>query len=190
MTMIEKRGSFDVLTREVRHDRFGMQLIADTVVRPDGTQGQQYWIAFPREAVMVFPVDSDGNVYLSREFTYAANDYKIEAAGGTADEGESLEAAAIRELKEELGVDASELRKIGVFQDITSRVDNRTHVYLAKFGNVGKSAPESGEDVGLLKMSLRDAVDLVRKGTINTSVVAASIWFINDLLSTGGQTDW
>ena len=49
-------------------------------------------------------MDDAGNIYLSREFTYASNEEKIEAAGGSIDEGETPEEAAIREVKEELGI--------------------------------------------------------------------------------------
>jgi 8-oxo-dGTP pyrophosphatase MutT (NUDIX family) len=184
---IERRGPFKVMSREIRHDRFGMQLVADKVQRPDGSLGEQFWVSFPNEAVLIFPMDADGNIYLSREFTYAANDYKIEAAGGTSDPGETLEDAAIRELREELGVEVVELHKIGTFQDITSRVDNRSHAYLAKVVNVGESRPDAGEDVRLEKLQFDTALDLVRRGVINTSVIAASIWYINDLLSTEAQ---
>lgn len=180
---VEQRGPFTVVSREVRHDRFGMQLIADKVVREDGSTGDQFWIDFPNKAVLIFPMDEEQNIYLAREFVYAVNDYKLEAAGGSPDQNETLEEAARRELREELGIEVEELRKIGTYQDITSRVNNETHAYLARVTGLGEANPETGEDIRLEKIPFPTALEFVRNGVINTSVIAAAIWQINDMLS-------
>lgn len=179
---IETRGSFEVMDRTVMHDRFGMQLIGDTVKRPDGSMGQQYWVNFPQESVLVFPLDQDKNIYLAEEFTYAANERKLEAAGGSINPGEDAEAAARREVYEELGVEVDELKKIGTFESITSRVSNKAHAYLARVAGVSEAHPETGEDIKLSVMTFNTALELVRRGVINTAVIAAAIWAINDIL--------
>jgi len=180
---MEQRGEFTVLERKVMHDRFGMQLIGDRIMTSDGQEGEQFWINFPRQAVLVFPLDREGNIYLNREYTYATAECKLEAAGGTPEADETFEAAALREVREELGIEVDELRKINIYQSITSRVNNTTHVYLARVATVGEATPATGEYTRLEKMPFLEALELVRNGVINTADVAAAIWHINDILS-------
>lgn len=180
---VEQRGPFTVVGREIIHNKFGMQLVADDLVNPDGSKGKYFWINFPNKAVLIFPMDDEQNIYLAREYTYAANTYRLEAAGGSPDEDEALEDAARRELREELGIEVGKLQKIGAYHDITSRVNNETHAYLARATGIGKANPETGEDIRLERIPFPTALEYVRNGVINTSVIAAAIWQINDMLS-------
>ncbi|GEM_PF-2439429 len=179
---IEQRGPFSVLERKILHDRFNMELIADKIRRPDGTEGEQFWVNFPRQAVLIFPMDNERNLYLAEEFTYAINEFKIEAAGGSPNVGESLEDAAVREVREELGVEVESLQKLGTYESITSRVNNKTHAFLARVKSVGESKPDADEVIRLKKFPFPTAIEMVRNGVINTSVVVAALWQIKDLV--------
>ena len=190
LLFLESRGPFKVVERHVLHDRFGMQLIADTVIGPDGREGKQFWVNFPHGCVLIYPMDDAGNIYLSREFTYASNEEKIEAAGGSIDEGETPEEAAIREVKEELGieVDPASLHPLGKMYTITSRVNLTAHSFLAKVTSVGEPHPESGEIIQLIKVPFPTAMSWVRDGIITTAIVIAALYRIEELLRFDGQT--
>jgi len=182
---VENRGLFKVNSREIMHDRFSMQLIHDQVTRPDGSFGEQYWVNFPRQAVLVYPMDENNNIYLLREFTYGANRYSIEAAGGVINEGETPEDAALRKVREELNVelDKDSLQKLGQFGEITSRVNNISHSYLARVKSVGEPNPNAGDDITRRIMPFETAMAMVRSGEIYTGVIAAALWSINDLIN-------
>lgn len=67
-----------------------------------------------------------------------------EMPGGQVEEGESLEAAAIRETKEEAGIDIELIRFCGVFQNVERSICNT--LFLAKpIGGVCTTSPESLE---------------------------------------------
>lgn len=173
--VIQDRGPFKVIEREVKHDRFGMQLIADIIIRPDGSLGEQFWIDFPRQAVLIFPLDDEGNLYMTREYTYATDEYSLEVAGGSPDNDESLEEAARREVKEELGIEVESIAQIGTYKAITSRVNNKSHLFLAKVKGVGKQNLEAGEVIRLEKVSFGEAYGQVLNGDISDPTVAVGI---------------
>lgn len=175
---VEQRGPFLVSEREIRHDRFAMQLIADKVIRPDGTPGEFFWINFPRQAVLIFPFDNERNIYLTEEFTYAANRYSIEVAGGSIDPGENAEDAAKREVKEELGIEVDSIHHLATLGEITSRVNNVTHLFLARVQSVGEAKPESGEVIRLKRVPFDEACQMILDGLISTASVAAGIMMI------------
>lgn len=56
-SFIEKRGPFTVTGCEVISDKFGMRVFVDSVIRPDGSPGEQRWVDFTRPSVLVFAVD-------------------------------------------------------------------------------------------------------------------------------------
>ncbi|MBM7578713.1 NUDIX hydrolase [Jeotgalibacillus terrae] len=80
-----------------------------------------------------------------------------EMPGGQVEEGESLEAAAIRETKEESGIDIEIVRFCGVFQNVERSICNT--LFLAKpVGGVCTTSPESLE-VGFFP--IEDALEKV-----------------------------
>ena len=54
-------------------------------------------------AVCVLPMDSEGNVYLVRQYRHPIGDELLEAPAGCMEAGETPEEAALRELREETG---------------------------------------------------------------------------------------
>ncbi len=68
-----------------------------------------------RQASVIFIQNEDGLVLTVSRKT---NSSKIGLPGGKIDPGESPEQAAIRELKEECGLDASNLRHVFTYQDV------------------------------------------------------------------------
>lgn len=173
--IVEQRGPFKVINREVRHDKYGMQFIADDVIRPDGSQGQQFWVNFPNGSVLIYPLDNQGNIYLTEEFTYAAGKYSIEVAGGAIDDGENPEDAARREVKEELGLEIESLGNLGSTHETTSRVNDLSHRFLAKVKSVGEANLEPAEVIRLKKVPFYQAYQMVLDGEISTAVVSDGI---------------
>lgn len=181
--IIEERGPFKVTDREVKHDRFSMQLIADKVIRPDGSPGEYFWINFPRQAVLIFPIDEKGNIYLAEEFDYVANEYSPVVAGGVIDEGESAVDAAKRELQEELGIEVEpQVWYIDTTKEVTSRVNNQTHLFMAKVKSVGKANLEAGEDIRMKKVPIEKAYQMVLNREIQTATVKTGIFQIRNFL--------
>lgn len=99
-------------TREVHRDPW-LALTVDDVVRPDGTAGT-FSVVRIIPGVCVLALDDQEFVHLAEEFRYAAGRMSLEAVGGGVDAGEDAAAAAKRELKEELGIEAAEWADLGV----------------------------------------------------------------------------
>ncbi len=63
-------------------------------------------------AVMIVPINEQGELLLVKEYAVGTETYEIGFPKGLVDEGETLEQAANRELKEEIGFGANRLTKL------------------------------------------------------------------------------
>ena len=75
-------------------------------------------------AVMMIPVDADGNLLLIREYAGGINDYTLSLPKGAIDSGESMFEAADRELKEEVGFGA---KRIEFLKELTTAPNYMGH---------------------------------------------------------------
>ena len=66
-----------------------------------------------------------------RQWRHGAREMSLEFPGGVFEKGESAEAAAARELREETGCVAGKIEKLGTFSPNPAIMSNRVHFFLA-----------------------------------------------------------
>jgi ADP-ribose pyrophosphatase len=119
-----------------------------------------------KPGVTVLALDEAGAVYLTEEFHYAVGRVTLEAVSGGIDAGEEPLTAARRELREELGIEASDWLDLGSVDPITTNVVSPTQLYLARGLRFGADAPEGTEHIRCVKVSIGAAVAMVLDGRI------------------------
>jgi ADP-ribose pyrophosphatase len=137
----------------------------DDVVRPDGQPGIHSVIRI-KPGVTVLALDEAGTVYLTEEFHYAVGRVTLEGVSGGIDPGEEAEATARRELREELGIEATTLLDLGSVDPFTTNVVSPTRLYLARGLTFLPSAPEGTEQIRCVKLPLSEAAAMVLDGRI------------------------
>ncbi len=100
------------------------------VALPDGRTHERV-IVHPGSAVAMLPIEGEF-CYLIRQYRFAVGEYICEAPAGTIDEGEEPEAAAHRELIEEIGMRAGTLIPRGFIYPSPGYTDEKIHLYEAR----------------------------------------------------------
>ncbi|KPJ90934.1 MAG: ADP-ribose diphosphatase [Gammaproteobacteria bacterium SG8_11] len=99
----------------------------------NGTQVEyERLLGSPRGAVLVVPLLDDNTVLLIREYAAGVQRYELALPKGAVDSDENLLQAANRELMEEVGYGARDLRQIKSVTVSPGYLNHVTHVVLAR----------------------------------------------------------
>ena len=86
----------------------------------------------PEGAVLVVAVDERGQVLMIREYAAGSDRYELALPKGRVEPGEGIEAAAGRELKEEVGQGARDLHLLRSISLAPGYIQHITHIVLAR----------------------------------------------------------
>ena len=86
----------------------------DTLKTPNGGETRLEIIEHGGSVVIV-PIDDDGNVLFVRQYRHATGGDLLELPAGTRDGEEPYEECAAREIREETGMEANQLQRVGDF---------------------------------------------------------------------------
>ena len=107
-----------------------------------------YWWLFRPTSSGVKCVITHRNDVLLVQHTYGPRDWEL--PGGSRKRGEDAEAAATREIREELGLTVDEWQSLGRVEVIVNRHLDRVHCFQAEVASAGGGSPELVLDLGEL----------------------------------------
>jgi ADP-ribose pyrophosphatase len=159
-----------------------VNLDVDTVRFPDGSSGELEIIRHPGAAAVV-PVVSDPKgpdpvVLMLRQYRYAAAGQVWEIPAGRLDQGETPEACARRELREEAGVEAGRLEPLTTIWTTPGFTDEAIHLFWATDLKVVAHAREPDEFIEVVSKPLSEVLQGVRDGEIRDGKTVAAILYM------------
>ena len=159
-----------------------LDLDVDTVRFPDGSVGDLEMIRHPgASAVVPFvndPRGADPEVLLIRQFRHAAERYVWEIPAGRLEPGEAPEACARRELEEEAGVTAGELRRLTTIYTTPGFTDERIHLFLASSLGEGTERREADEFLEVHPMPWSRVLRLIEQGEVEDGKTLVALMFV------------
>ena len=152
-----------------------LKVYRDRVRLPNGNESVREWIDHPGAAAVV-PLLEDGRVILVRQYRYPLGAEFIEVPAGKLDrDGESPEAVAVRELREETGWQADELISLGAYHIAVGYSNEVIHCYLATgLTEVGSSLDED-EFLEVLYIPFDETLEMVADGRITDAKSVVSL---------------
>lgn len=159
--------------REVFEGRL-LRVFVDRVSLPDGSRVEREIVRHPGAAA-VLPIwhrqnpegETVPTVVLLRQYRYAVGRELWEVPAGTLEPGESPEACALRELREEAGLEADRLRPLVSFFTTPGFSDERIHLYVATGLRRVEPEPEPEERIRREEIPLDRALRMVRHGEVD-----------------------
>ena len=142
-----------------------LNLRVDTVRLASGRTATRE-VAEHSDSVCIVPLDDDGNVVMVRQFRTPTGRALLELPAGGVEAGEVSEDTVQRELQEETGYRAAELRYLSGFWLAPGWCDEFMHAYLATGLTPSKLQADDDEEIEVERVSPDQALELIASGEI------------------------
>jgi ADP-ribose pyrophosphatase len=156
---------FEFISSEVLLQGRVFKIRRDTLKAPDGRE-TKYEIIEHGGSVVIVPIDGNGNVLFVRQYRHAAGNDLLELPAGTRDGEEPFEACAAREIREETGMEAGTLQKVGEFYLAPGYSTEFMAVFLATDLKDNPLDGDADEFLELEKIPLKDVNTMVERGEV------------------------
>ena len=166
-------------SREVYRNHW-MRLREDEILRGNGEKGI-YGVVEKHDAAIILPIDGD-RIWLVEQFRYTIGERALELPqGGWEMEIENPEELARGELREETGMDAAEMTRLGMLWIAYGFVRQRQYVYLATGLTPAHADPDAEEhDLTARSVPIAEFERMMLDGTIRDNCTL-SAWGLYQL---------
>jgi ADP-ribose pyrophosphatase len=146
----------------------------DTVQMPDGRE-TKWDIAVHVGSVSMVPVDGDGNIVFVRQYRHAAGLDLLELPAGTLHDNEPPDVCAAREMREETGMEAARLDRLGSFYLAPGYSSEFMYVYLATDLHPNPLPADLDEFLQVVRIPTRQAMEMAERGEIQDAKSLAAL---------------
>jgi 8-oxo-dGTP pyrophosphatase MutT (NUDIX family) len=147
------------------------QIRRDEIALPNGKIIDDYFVHIRPDIALILPITIAQEVIFVRQYRHAVGDFFLELPAGRFDSSqENPEVAALRELREETGYLAQDVRKIGIFYDNPSKDTNRIHLFMSEHvTKVGEQNLDITEEIEVVLIPLASVLEKIAQGEISVA---------------------
>lgn len=119
-----------------------------------------------KDAVVIIPVAEDGQLVLVKQYRSSVKKILLEFPAGGIEKDEYPEHAAYRELAEETGFRATEMKYLLSYHPSPGIHTEILHMFLARLGTQDQQILDDNEEIEVVTMAVEQLGDLINKGEI------------------------
>ncbi len=154
-----------------------LDFYSDTMVLPNGKEENWDFVAHRMGAAAVVAVLPDGRIPMVRQYRPALDRFTWEIPAGARDSvNEDTAVTAARELAEETGYTAAEMRLLIKLRPTVAYCNEFIDVYLAtELSAQGEQDLDEGEDITVKAFALDELLDMIYAGELQDSKTVSGI---------------
>jgi len=172
---------FELLRSEILMKGRAFCIRRDYLKTPDGRE-TKYDIIEHSGSVVIIPIDEKGNVLLVRQYRHATGGDLLELPAGTLDDNEDPEVCAAREIREETGMAAQVLTRLGDFYLAPGYSTEFMVVYLATGLSKSPLNPDDDEFLSVESIPIAEAIGMAERGEIPDAKSLAALFLAKPAL--------
>jgi ADP-ribose pyrophosphatase len=172
---------FELIRSETILEGRAFKIRRDYLKMPNGRETKLEIVEHGGSVVLI-PIDSDGNLLFVRQYRHAAGADLLELPAGTRDGDEPFEECAAREIREETGMEAGKLQKLGEFYLAPGYSTECMVVYLATALKENPLDADEDEFLDLEKMPLEKALQMAEQGELQDAKSLAALFLAKPYL--------
>jgi ADP-ribose pyrophosphatase len=166
---------FELIRSETLLEGRAFKIRRDHLRTPDGRE-TRYDIVEHVGSVIMLPVDEAENLLFVRQYRHAAGSELLELPAGTRDDHETYEACAAREMREETGLAAGILEKVGEFYLAPGYSTEFMMVYIARDLSPDPLPTDADEFLQLERIPVKQALRMAEEGQVPDAKSLAALF--------------
>ena len=166
---------FELLRSEILMKGRAFAIRRDHLKTPDGRE-TKFEIIEHGGSVVIIPVDENGNMLLVRQYRHATGQDLLELPAGTLDGGENPEICAAREIREETGMAAGTLTKVGDFYLAPGYSTEFMVVFLATDLSHNPLEADADEFLSMEAIQVAEAIKMAERGEMPDAKSLAALF--------------
>lgn len=172
---------YTLLSAEQKFKGKAVNVWVDRIKFPDGFVSNVEIVRHPG-AVTIIPVDDSGDIWFVRQYRHPVMETLLELPAGTLEPDEAPAVTAAREIREEIGMAAKELKELGRFYVSPGYSTENMVVYLATGLSPAPLDKDLGEQIEVEIYPLRDVYAMIAEGRIKDGKTLAAFLLARDIL--------
>jgi ADP-ribose pyrophosphatase len=153
-------------------------LRVDTCKLQNGTIKDDYYVLEYPNWVNAVALTKTNKMILVRQYRFAADIISLEIPGGVIDEGETPEAAIVRELQEETGYSFESCELVATLYPNPATATNKTFTYLLKGGTKTHAQHlDEHEILNVEEYSIEEVKQLLNENKIDQALHVAGLFY-------------
>lgn len=160
------RGPWKIKSATAIYDNPWLKVDEFQVISPTGNPGIYGLISFKNLAIAVMPLAENGDTWLVGQYRFTTDSYSWEVPMGGGPLQHTPEESARRELKEETGLSAKELKQIGYFHLSNGVTNEEGYSFIATGLEQGETEFDDTEQLDIKRVPFDEALAMTMDGRI------------------------
>ena len=166
--------AYNILNHEKQYRGHAFDVAKVHISLPDGRE-RYYDLVEHGNSVTVVPVDAQENIYFVSQHRIGSGDTLLELPAGVLDEGETPLQCAKREIREEIGMAAGDLKQLGSFYLAPGYTDEFMTVFLATGLYEAPLPPDEDEFLTIEVISISETYQKAYAGKLHDGKTLAAL---------------
>ena len=174
--------AFEFLRSESLLEGRAFKIRRDYLRTPDGRE-TSFDVVEHGGSVVMLPIDETGNVLFVRQYRHAAGTDLLELPAGTRDGGETFESCAAREMREETGMAAGRLEKVGEFHLAPGYSTEFMAAFVARELKPDPLPSDADEFLKIERIPVHEAMRMAERGQVSDAKSLAAFFLARPSLT-------
>lgn len=163
------------LSRKEIYNGKVIKVVVDEVSIDDNKKANREVVLHRGGVCIALKDKSDGKYFMVKQYRYVHEKEMIEFCAGKIEEGEVYDKAILREVEEELGYKATNIKKLGYIIPTCGYSSEKIYLYYGeKAEEVGQNLDED-ESIDVYKYTLKEIKEMINDGRIDDAKTIALV---------------
>lgn len=177
--------NFEIISSENHYHGRAFDVERVNAHLPDG-RTHHYDLVKHKDSVTILPIDSEGNIWFVSQYRLGAMNTLIELPAGVLELDELPEIGASREVREETGMAAGKLQKIGEFYLAPGYSSEFMHIFLATELHSDPLQADEDEFIKVRKIPVKEVYEMAEKGELKDAKTLGALLLARQFIHSAG----